>query len=314
MRDFYNFRLMFLFIVSFSFFFSCSKEDDPEEEKEDLYFVSVEGKYEYTEASLEQVYPLPGIETVVVNGIKTYKLEYKTEYNNNTITASGTLTLPDTPGSYPLVLVERGTITDNKYAPSESDFPLYEAVAGMGYIVFVPDLIGYGSSEEILHPYYDYEYTATASIDMYYAINEYLGNHSSSDAVTNGKFFISGYSQGGYSGIATYKYISENINDIEVTAVGTGAGGYDLLTVIEEILEEDTYPTPVFLVMPMVTYNQLYINRPLTDIFNEPYAAMIQEVIDGGKEWSQIENDLPNVINELFNNDLIEKLKNEEDT
>ncbi|MEN8139430.1 MAG: lipase family protein, partial [Bacteroidota bacterium] len=298
-----------------SLFVSCSKEENNEGNKEEpSYLVSSNVKYAFGEANVEAAFSMPGVEEAVKNGIVTYKIEYKTKYNNEDIIASGTLTLPDAQGSYPLALIERGTILSNGDAPSEGTMPKYEALAGMGYIVFVPDMIGYGSSKDVLHPYFDYEYTATASVDMYYAVNEYLDSKENATTTANDKFFITGYSQGGYSAMATYKYIEENNDDINVTAVGPGAGGYNVMSIVDNVLKEDVYPATILLAMPMVTYNELYAKRPLSDLFNAPYDAQIQEVIDGEKEWADIAYSLPTVIKELFKPELVDKLKNGEST
>ena len=296
-----------LFLIFTTLFISCSKDKNDIEKDKDSYLVSTEIKYVFSESILESSLPFPNIESIIKNGIITYKLSYTTKYNNEDITASGTLTLPDTPGEYPLVLVERGTILENADSPSESTLPSYEALAGMGFIVFVPDMIGYGDSKEILHPYFDYEYSATASIDMYHAVVEYFDDSKS--ATINDDFFITGYSQGGYSAMATYKYIIEENINIDIVAVGTGAGGYDVMAMVDNILKEDTYPATVLLAMPMVTYNELYAHRRTSDIFNSPYDAMVQSVIDGEKEWNDIAYSLPPTIKDIFNADLVDDLK-----
>ncbi len=296
-----------LLLIFTSLFSSCTKEENKPEEEKNTYLVSTEIKYAFSETILEASLDFPNIEDLVKNGIKTYKLSYTTKYNNEDITASGTLTLPDVPGNYPLVLVERGTILENSASPSESALPSYEAFAGMGFIVFVPDMIGYGDSNDILHPYFDYDYSATASIDMYYAVKEYFKDAETTNI--NDDFFISGYSQGGYSAMATYKYIVENDIDIDIKAVGTGAGGYNVMSIIDNVLNEDTYPATILLAMPMVTYNELYTHKPTSDIFNSPYDAMVQSVIDGEKEWSEIAYSLPTTIKDIFNADLVDDLR-----
>ena len=296
-----------LLLVLTSLFFSCTKEENKLDDDKKKYLVSTKIKYVFSESILESSLKFPNIEDVIKNGIFTYKLSYTTRYKNNDIVASGTITLPDAPGNYPLVLVERGTILENSQSPSESSLPSYEALAGMGFIVFVPDMIGYGDSNDILHPYFDYKYSATASIDMFFAVKEYLKENENINA--NNNFFISGYSQGGYSAMATYKYIIENDIDIKIKAVGTGAGGYNVMSIVENVLKEDVYPATILLAMPMVTYNELYAQKPISDIFNSPYNAMVQSVIDGEKEWSNIANSLPETIKDIFNNNLIDALK-----
>ncbi|NQU87518.1 MAG: hypothetical protein HQ541_17330, partial [Mariniphaga sp.] len=65
--------------------------------------------------------------------------------------------------AYPLLSFQNGTNTLHANAPSVNpDWELYrflEAVSSTGFVLAIPDYIGFGSTEEKFHPYLDKEST-----------------------------------------------------------------------------------------------------------------------------------------------------------
>ena len=92
---------------------------------------------------------LPG-EIAVQNGVRLYRLQYKTRLNGKLIAASALLALPD--GGEPmkgLVLYLKGSDIPRTAAPTMSGavWQTEPAVyAGNGYAVLVPDYIGFGAA------------------------------------------------------------------------------------------------------------------------------------------------------------------------
>src|SRR5688572_22752894 len=92
-----------------------------------------------------------------------------------TVKASGLLLVPlGTNEPAPLISVQHGTSFSKDEAPTASPYTGMELFASAGYIVLMPDYLGYGSSSEIFHPYYDKAYSALAVIDMITASKEFL--------------------------------------------------------------------------------------------------------------------------------------------
>src|SRR5690606_20420654 len=100
--------------------------------------------------------------------IKKYIIEYETTYIQKKITASGVIYLPENVSNkIPLISYQHETIFCKANAPSVgANNLLPEIICAHGFIVFVADYIGYGSSNEYFHPYYDKNHAASTVIDL----------------------------------------------------------------------------------------------------------------------------------------------------
>lgn len=113
-------------------------------------------------SSLSIVYPQSqSIVGQCIYNVTVYKVTYATSFKNSSIIASGLICVPKTTGSYPMLSFQNGTNTKNTNAPSmdisNSSFALIEGIASAGYIILIPDYIGFGASSDILHPYHHRE-------------------------------------------------------------------------------------------------------------------------------------------------------------
>lgn len=237
----------------------------------------------------------------IEHGIDIYKLTYLTTYQGQTVEASGLVCLPHgQTEEAPLLAGMHGTILDKASAPSNfSNLKgrSQELFASMGFITVIPDYLGFGASEHIFHPYYDAYYTGKASADMLLAAKELLAD---SIPHTN-DLYIAGYSEGGYASVATLKYLEENDTTFNLVATAAGAGGYDIMSMTENVLSQGSYVSPAYLVYVVYAYNMTNAwNRPLTDFFKEPYASRIPTYADGSYTIAQINAKLPRQVDELF--------------
>ncbi len=169
--------------------------------------------------------------------VKAYKVSYNTTTpTGGTTTASGLLLIPQkAEGAVsPLFSLQHGTIASQLEAPSNASLKTivsYDVAAGLasasfGFVVAMPDYLGYGDSQSIFHPYIQADSLATASIDMLRAsqsVMRVLG------VATNGQLFLAGYSEGGYATLAAQKEIETNLaSEFTITASEPGAGPYNL--------------------------------------------------------------------------------------
>jgi len=246
---------------------------------------------------------------------QVYKIEYTTPFEGKTVLASGLVCIPEgASADTPILVAQNGTIMAHKKAPSSFKPPTrfngLTLFAATGYITFIPDYIGFGSSENLTHPYYNYQYTTTTVINMIKAGRQFLLSqkidHSSN-------LFLFGYSKGGYSAMATHKAIEEDPSlDFTVKATATGAGSYDLKRVMEQVVNEDVFPAPSFLAFLMYSYNQLnHWQRDLADFFQEPYATDIPQLLDGKHKKKRIDQQLTEVVEELFAPQLLQGLRDQ---
>lgn len=239
--------------------------------------------------------------------VRVYKMTYKTKYKNDEVVASGLVCVPMVPEgtSVPLLSFQNGTNTLHSDAPtlnySSQFFTLLEMVSSFGYIIAIPDYLGFGASSTMFHPYLDKPSTVSSVTDMLRAIHEmtsdkYLDMNLSKDT------YLLGYSQGGWASMALKKEMETNLQE-EFTLKGTvaGAGPYDQTMLLRSIMEVQEYPMPVYLAYlfhSMVKVGNVKI--ALTDIFNEPYQTRIPGLFNGQRDNDFINGQLSTKMSELF--------------
>lgn len=306
----------FKIILLFFLFFGCSDEPAPQAPPSFDYFVEATSGKVYSKTSLQLSAAVAGLnefQDIIQYGIKTYKLTYKTSYKNETIEASGLLFVPqEYPGEAPLLSLQHGTTFLKDQAPSvTSGITGVEFFAATGYIGIMPDFIGYGSSSDKFHPYYDYNHSAYAVIDMIKAAKEFL---TEEEIKFNDKLFLTGYSEGGYVTLAAAKEIELNVSDLTVTAVAAGAGGYHLENMFDHILNTTEYGDPSYIAFVVMAYNITNDwNKPLSYFFTNVYAEALSEYMDGEHSGGFIDSKLTDNIEELFNADFYSGIKNSEE-
>lgn len=298
-------RLYLLLTVCMLWSCDFGSDDDPQPD-ENEYFVSATSIGTFPKEAL-QGFALAKEEfrdfvSFVEYDVAFYRIVYKTTYKGNEIEASGLLAVPQNTGALPgIVSAQHGTMFKQSDAPSKfpASFSGFELFGAAGYIAVIPDLIGYGTSSDIFHPYYDEEHSAQAVVDMLKAVKYYLQQEN---IKSNGNLFLVGYSEGGYVTLAAQKEIENNPkHELELTAVAAGAGGYDLEGMLNIVVDAPTYADPAFLPFIVQSYNITYDwDRPLTDFFQEPYASIIPELFDGTKDREEINSELPNAPDSLF--------------
>ena len=293
---------------------SCSeKEDDPKPQPEENNLVEATGTGSWGAAQLKLFVQLSGRDLntdLLAYDVDIYRVTYKTTYQEEEINASGLILLPKTTGNaLPMISFQRGTIVELADAPSlqakESQQVIsYSALASMGFITVVPDMIGFGESNEIFHPYYVEEPTSTAVIDMLYAARA-LADEKNLDF--DGRLFLAGYSQGGYATMAAHKGLeAQDQDDFEIIASFPGAGGYDVSAMQDYLLELDTYPNPYYLAYVGLSYRSFYAEDDLlSSFFNEPYASRIPSLFDGLKSPDEIDAQLTEDIQALVREDIL---------
>lgn len=248
-------------------------------------------------------------------GVDAYKITYTMPYMGETIEVSGAMFVPtDVPESceLPVHTYMHGTIFIRDEAPSNMPF---EAIVGYimsspGYITLMPDYVGLGESD-LMHPYIHSESEAEAGIYMLEAvtlIGEEIGFSY------NGEQLISGYSQGGHAAMAMAREIQENWSDTyEVTACAPQAGPYNMSEIQGPLsVDVDAYPSPAYFAYNVVGWNSFYGNiyDDLSEIFQEPYASMLPDMLDGETGAGEINAVLPTLIVDLLQPGIVEEILN----
>jgi pimeloyl-ACP methyl ester carboxylesterase len=267
---------------------SCNNDDNTPATPEEPSTVLVESKV-ITELSREQIIQKanmlsPLLAVYVKNGIKVYKITYKTKNTDGAeITASGALVFPDVNQPASLVSIQHGTIRDDASAPSNFNDGAEAASFGslfgsMGYIIAYPDYIGYGASKDYPHPYEHRASLASASLDMLRAAKEFLKKQN--EVKWDEKLYLAGYSEGGYATMSLQKKIEEEApTEFNLIASSCGAGAYDKTAFMKHVINSTTQGNASYnslYLWVLLTYDRVYkLNRPASYYFKEPFATQI---------------------------------------
>jgi alpha/beta superfamily hydrolase len=165
-----------------------------------------------------------------------------------TVTASAGLLVPVGSGSCvqnrPLITFQHGTSDTNTFAGSNPGGTLSQTMAkyfaSHGYVVVIPDYLGYGASIGHYHPYVVAEAEATTVIDAVRAARSWFTTSEgvASGATLSGQLFLSGTSEGGYVTMATHRTMERDFPDeFPITADVPISGPYDLSTEVMNDLQ-----------------------------------------------------------------------------
>lgn len=308
-------RLLFFSIAWFAI--ACSDNDAPPVvERVPVQALKVDSR---TAQQLKTLVQFSGRDidpSIMKYDVNTYSVSYKTTYKGDDIVVSGLIALPFTTESVGMVSIQHGTIVQQNEAPSAQlpgslDLIVYAAMASSGFIVVVPDMIGFGQSMNIFHPYYVEEPIAQAIVDNVRAAVQLAKDE---DVTFNNRLFLAGYSEGGYATMAAHKALeAKPLKDIGLIASFPAAGGYDIEAMQHYIFNLTQYPQPYYLAYVGRSYQQFYgQNNLLQDFFNEPYASRIPLLFDGNNNSGNINSQLSYNMAELIREDL--RLKIDTDT
>jgi pimeloyl-ACP methyl ester carboxylesterase len=323
----YKFLSKFFVVLLFlSIFSSCDLFDDSENETEtgDTYLVSYEMVKSYLPVMVETAfntisddYPqLEIIKNKVEHGVIVYKVNYKTSFQGQAKIASGLVCVPMSEGEFPVISYQNGTNTLHANAPSVNpDYELYlllEFVASTGFIVSIPDYLGFGTTDDMYHPYLHKESTITVVTDLLRAVKEMTSGYLD---INMGKdLYLAGYSQGGWATMQVQKAIEEKYShEFSLKASACGAGPYDLSYINKYILGKTTYPMPYFVGYMLNSYQNLgEVTTPLNEIIQEPYSSKITTLYDGTKSGAEINAELTTTVADLFAADYIANFETDE--
>jgi len=283
---------------------SCNPTDEPEDKVYDN-FISNELKFELTtQQAITKLTTFAAImpETsllgaVVKSDVEVHKITYKTTFKESNIQASGLVCLPKIEGNYPVLCFQNGTNTLHSEAPTENPksdlLSILESVASMGFIVVIPDYIGFGASSKMVHPYLHAESTTKSILDMLRAVNQY-GTKDDVLAKPTKDLYIFGYSQGGWATMQLQKSIEKDYStEFNLIASSCAAGPYSLEYMNKFITEKEDYPMPYFLTYLLNAYTSIgLVTNPLTDLIQAPYAAKIPGLYDGKHSGTAINAEL----------------------
>ena len=291
---------------------SCSRDkDDPF--SDNLYLLSAEKVFNIPQAGIINLLTIlasaePGVSGLtqyVEHDVDVWRITYSTTLYGESITASGLVCVPSSPGDYPVLSFQNGTNTEHANAPSVNpgnfSYQLVENVASMGFVVIIPDYPGFGSSDNKAHPYLLKEPTVRAVTDMLEAVREFDTDVALHADLTD-DLYLFGYSQGGWATIALHRAVEQGgAAGYTLKGSAAGAGPTDLPAMLEGFMAATTYPMPsymAYIAHAYKTYNRFTQNY--IDIFNEPYASRIPGLFNGTLSTGSINDELTTDVEALL--------------
>ena len=182
-----------------------------------------------------------------------------------------------------------------------------------GYLVVMPDYLGFGESNIMLHPYQHKASLASASLDMLRAAKEFAAKQ---ELPLRKGIYLSGYSEGGYASMALHQEIeAAAAQEFTVLANLPGAGAYDMVSTAQWVVSQDRnlpHLASTFYTWVLLTYNQMYgINMPLTEMLTPENAQKVATAI---AEGNPLKANLSLNPKELFTSKFIQGITEETNT
>lgn len=238
---------------------------------------------ETMDSLVQQETGFPGSFLGIEYDIDVYFVSYYTQdFHPDSLTIATSLVC--IPTNYPcnelgIVTFGHGLCLKDREAPSNNDNIysfLAKGYACNGLIAAAPDYIHLGPNASPGFQGFVHEETeATATVDLFRAIRNYAADNS---IELSGQIFLSGYSQGGHSSLATAKMMQEELSsEFTVTGCASGGGTYDLSGIAADSLLSPTRKTPERQSLALVvrSYIEAYNDSlPFYGLPSDPEAAM----------------------------------------
>ena len=251
--------------------------------------------------------------------VEMYRVSYEMPFLEEQIWVSGAAFLPigfNPEEEYPILVFNHGTTFVRTSAPSFKDQVnnMGYLMSSLGFIVLMPDYVGLGESQ-IMHPYCHAESESDCG---WYLVKAFVDSQLELDVNHNGNLFISGYSQGGHVAMAMAKDLlpASIENEVEIRAVAPLSGPYDMSGIqLPLTFEEISYSNPAYLFYILKGWNDVYgdLYTDFSDICNEPYASIIEPMLNGEYSADEINAQCPEILTDLFSEDLIQEVLNNPD-
>lgn len=250
---------------------------------------------EQAKAATQKVAPLNTL--AMKYSLRLYKVHYKTPAPDGKLTtASGLIAMPiGAQKSVGMLGYFHGTRVLRTDVPSANDERngLYLAAFGSsgGYMLVMPDYIGLGDNDMLIHPYVQADTLATSSIDMLVAAKEVAAELH---YPLNDKLFLAGYSEGGFTTTVVYEEILKHHPELPVTAVSPGSAPYDWNETMRFVLLDPGPRSSAYLAYffySMQVYQHYW--GSMNEIFKYPYQTAIPMLYDGLHTNQEVLDALP---------------------
>ncbi|MFN8393888.1 MAG: alpha/beta fold hydrolase [Bacteroidia bacterium] len=268
-----------------------------------LHYTRVATISRHTFDSLRHKQHIPRRLAPVQYDVEVYEVDYPSEWWDGTqVMASGLILLPKADAPLPMMAYGHGTrLVKHREWKMSGEETVCAFFAADGYAVALPDYIGLGRGERD-HLYLHAATEGYAMRDMLLAMRQMMAELGLKES---GQVFISGYSQGGHSALATQKLLQEQpVEGLKVTATAPMSGPYDLGGVQGQVINKP-YGYPGYL--PFLLFSLQAVHHILPDsgsYFRAPYDSLIPPYFDGKHKLKELNPVMPAVPAEALKEEL----------
>ena len=244
------------------------------------------------------------VTSVALHDIELYKIIYNTVHEGQIVEVSGLVILP-TGINMPvdlvqyhhgtiLTILQEGSIPSFYTGESSSNLETYligPTIASSGFIVAMPDYVGYGHSSGEDHPYNLYNtHLGEYSVDMLRATEQLI---SSLNIDYSFKVHLAGWSEGAGVGLSCLKLLQEKYSgEFDVQSSSFLSGAYDFDRFVLRILNHPDRNYPGALVYSWTLYS---INRYILNPQRDANEIWKYEVANQEQSYSVPSNNISNI-------------------
>jgi dienelactone hydrolase len=277
-------KILFLLVGINVFLLSCKKTEVTSEERGTLLENEWVGSIPQNE--VKDYIDEYDASSISVNDVEVIRITYVSESKGKNVKTNGILLRPKNADSVYFISYFHGTLipldvfgvkksVPSLYNAQKEDF--YEvrnvalAWASAGYTVFMPDYIGYGSTEKEEHPYIYYPELFKACIDGIKACKTYFNDQN---LTYDNRIFLGGWSQGGGTSLSSHKFIQEAYSsEFQVVASSSLAGPHDCKEFLFDVFrnKDKEYPLVNIYSWALYSINKFSgLKRPNDQIWTYP--------------------------------------------
>lgn len=225
--------------------------------------------------------------SIVQNNVHCYAITYRTEYMGKPIDTRGLIIVPYGVDTAHLLMYTHGTTAPSALLGAENNSPsnysgetdkngdvrnMGLGWASAGYVVFIPDYIGYGITLGKDHPYMHLPEMFLSNIDGLLAAKKYITTHTS--LTYDNRLFLTGWSQGGAASLSAHRYIQEQYPS-EFTILGSShlAGPHNFERFHDDIMSRAGEEVMILPIVSWAVYSGnkfSALKRPTDQMFEFP--------------------------------------------
>ncbi|MFY9115725.1 MAG: hypothetical protein WBK97_02180 [Bacteroidales bacterium] len=227
--------------------------------------------------------------------VRSTAISYMTkDPKGNDIIASGLIIRPVNQKSKGVLHFFPSAKVDKFTVGSEMMLTFEGVIAFFGYTVVIPDLIGYGISDDTEYPFLFADNTGQVAYDLHLAAAEYF---QSIGLPFSRKLTIGGYSMGGMGVVALHKHIETKAKDgFRVLHSYPGGGVYDLGKALD-YYKEQKYCEFLFLPYMYISVDHWYdLKLDFNKVFIDPLLTHKEDWLSrnykGEDLWKMLKADM----------------------